>query len=161
MKDDKVYVEDEKFVYDNYTEPPAKGVKMFSFLTLSKNDSSEVLSGIWRTNATRKYEPLTGSIFLQKKKKVEPRQTIIVKKLIDLGLANELAFLPPVLKKPNALAINEEKKDKSKNITTSSASTSVASSATNKKNTDVAKADNDKSIAINDQNSPSKKTFFY
>ncbi|MGN6604302.1 MAG: hypothetical protein ACTHK8_17720 [Ginsengibacter sp.] len=94
-KKDKVYVEDEKFVYDNYTEPAAKGVKMFSFLTLSNNDSAEVLSGIWRTNATRKYNPLTGSIFLEKKRKVEPQQTIIVKKLIDLGLGNQLAFLPP------------------------------------------------------------------
>src|SRR5690242_19716908 len=94
-KKDKVYVEDEKFVYDDYTEPAAKGVKMFSFLTLSKNDSAEVLSGIWRTNATRKYNPLTGSIFLEKKKKVQPQQTIIVKKLIELGLENQLAFLPP------------------------------------------------------------------
>ncbi|HZI68812.1 MAG TPA: hypothetical protein VFD44_03840, partial [Hanamia sp.] len=94
-KKDKVYVEDEKFVYDDYTEPAAKGVKMFSFLTLSKNDSAEVLSGIWRTNATRKYNPLTGSVFLEKKKKVEPQQTIIVKKLIALGLGNQLAFLPP------------------------------------------------------------------
>ncbi|HEU5054032.1 MAG TPA: hypothetical protein VFT78_13020 [Hanamia sp.] len=94
-KKDKVYVEDEKFVYDDYTEPAAKGVKMFSFLTLSKNDSAEVLSGIWRTNATRIYNPLTGSIFLEKKKKVQPQQTIIVKKLIALGLGNQLAFLPP------------------------------------------------------------------
>src|SRR5690242_15862249 len=94
-KKDKVYVEDEKFVYDDYTEPAAKGVKMFSFLTLSKNDSAEVLSGIWRTNATRLYNPLTGSIFLEKKKKVQPQQTIIVKILIALGLGNQLAFLPP------------------------------------------------------------------
>ena len=96
VKKDRVFVEDEKFVYDNYTEPPAKGVKMYSFLTLSHNDSSEVLAGTWRTNATREYNPLTGSIFLEKKKKVQPEQTIIVKKLIDLGLADKLAFLPPL-----------------------------------------------------------------
>ncbi len=107
-KNDKVYVEDEKFVYDNYTEPPAKGVKMFSFLTLSKNDSSWVLSGIWRTNATKQYNPLTGSIFLQKKKSIAPEQTIIVKKLIDLGLASQLAFLPPSLVLHNDVAVNNK-----------------------------------------------------
>ena len=98
IKNDHIFVEDEKFVYDNYTEPPARGVKMYSFLTLSHNDSSEVLAGIWRTNATKEYKPLSGSIFLEKKKKVPPRQTIIVKKLVDLGLAYQLAFLPPLPK---------------------------------------------------------------
>jgi len=108
VKKEHVYIEDGNFVYDNYAEPAAKGVKMFSFLTLSANDSAEVLSGIWRTNATRKYNPLTGSIFLEKKKKVEPQQTIIVKKLIELGLANQLAFLPPSLTSQNNVALNDK-----------------------------------------------------
>ena len=108
VKGEHVYVEDEKFVYDNYAEPAAKGVKMFSFLTLSKNDSADVLSGIWRTNATRKYNPLTGSIFLLKKKNVEPQHTLIVKKLIELGLASQLVFLPPSVGSQNNVAVNDK-----------------------------------------------------
>ncbi len=123
VKDEHVYVEDEKFLYDDYTEPAAKGVKMFSFLTLSKNDSAYVLSGIWRTNATRKYNPLTGSIFLLKKKNVEPQQTLIVKKLIELGLAGQLTFLPSPVASQNDVAVNNKRQAAS---ATSSEVTSLA-----------------------------------
>jgi len=149
-KNDRVYVEDEKFVYDNYGEPAAKGVKMFSFLTLSENDSSEVLSGIWRTNATRKYNPLTGSIFLEKKKKVEPRQTIIVKKLIDLGFADQLAFLPPLLSSQNTVAVNS-KIDRSQS-SSSELENSLAKQKLNApENNSV--AGNEKTVAVNESNS--------
>ncbi len=93
IKNDQFYIVDEKFVYNNYTEPPAKGVKMFSDLILSENDSAEVLSGSWKTNATRLYRPLTGTLYLQKKKQVKPEETIIVAKLIQLGLSDKLSFL--------------------------------------------------------------------
>ena len=77
VKKDRVFVEDEKFVFDNYTEPPAKGVKMYSFLNaFSQRDSSEVLSRYVADQRYREYSPLTGSIFLEKKKKVQPEQTI-------------------------------------------------------------------------------------
>jgi hypothetical protein len=93
MKSGQFYVVDEKFVYNNYTEPPAKGVKMFSDLILSENDSAQVLSGSWKTNATRLYRPLTGTLYLEKKKKLKPEETIIVAKLIQLGLSDNLSFL--------------------------------------------------------------------
>ena len=99
------YIVDDKFVYNNYTEPPAEGVKQFSFLTFSENDSAEVLSGIWRTNATKIYRPLTGTIFLERRKtKIE--ETPIVAKLIQLGLSDKLNFLPPSLASKDQLAIN-------------------------------------------------------
>ncbi len=94
-KDGHFYVADDKYIYNNFPEPPAKGVKMFSFLTLSENDSSEVLSGIWRTNPTKVYKPLTGTIFLEKKKKVKPEETLIVDELVHLRLGDKLTFLPP------------------------------------------------------------------
>ena len=94
-KDGHYYVVDDKYIYNNYPEPPAKGVKMFSFLSLSENDSAEVLSGIWRTNPTKIYRPLTGTIFLEKKKKVKPQETLIVGELVHLGLGDKLSFLPP------------------------------------------------------------------
>jgi hypothetical protein len=88
--------------------PPAKGVKQFSFLTFSENDSAEVLSGIWRTNPTKIYSPLTGTIFLEKKKKMKPEQTLIVARLIQLGLSDKLSFLPPSVASNNMVAINNK-----------------------------------------------------
>ena len=154
-KKDRVFVEDEKFVFDNYTEPSAKGVKMYSFLTLSHNDSSEVLAGMWRTNATREYSPLTGSIFLEKKKKVRPEQTIIVKKLIDLGLADQLAFLHPSIASQNTVAINEKKQNQSRSNPSSSSSANkqpITSSPVKPS----AKEGNEKTVAINEQQTVSK-----
>lgn len=106
-KDDHYYVVDEKYIYNNYPEPPAKGVKMFSFLSLSENDSAEVLSGIWRTNPTKIYRPLTGTIFLEKKKKVKPQETLIVGELVHLGLGDKLSFLEPSVA-ANMLAIDRK-----------------------------------------------------
>jgi hypothetical protein len=102
IKNDEILVEDEKFVYNNFPEPPPKGVKMYATLTLSNNDTTEVLKGTWKTNATRHYSPLTGSVFLERKKK-NPENTVIVKKLEDLGLAKQLLFLP---EPQNNIAIN-------------------------------------------------------
>jgi len=93
LKDGDVIVEDEKFVYNNFPEPPPKGVKMYATLSLSKQGTAEILKGNWKTNATKIYRPLTGSIYLEKKND-HPEQTAIVKKLDDLGLSNQLSFLP-------------------------------------------------------------------
>jgi hypothetical protein len=92
IKDDEILVEDEKFVYNNFPEPPPKGVKMFATLHLTSGMTSDVLKGTWKTNATRQYRPLTGTISLEKKKK-DPENTAIIKKLDDLGLTKQLSFL--------------------------------------------------------------------
>ncbi|MDP4283253.1 MAG: hypothetical protein Q8891_02435 [Bacteroidota bacterium] len=102
-KKDEFFVEDDKLIYNNYSEPPAKGVRTFSHLTLSKNDSAEVLSGQWNTNQTKIYSALTGTVFLQKKKKI--RETLIVKKLDEMGLSNGLSFMTST-PLPNQLAKN-------------------------------------------------------
>ena len=88
---EEYFVEEEKLVYNNYTEPPAKGVRIFSQLVLSQNDSAMILSGPWKTNRTKVYESLTGKIFLQKKKKI--KETLIIAKLENLGLAGSLSFM--------------------------------------------------------------------
>ncbi|MGN6530464.1 MAG: hypothetical protein ACTHK0_01765 [Ginsengibacter sp.] len=117
MKNDQFYIVDEKFVYNNYSEPPAKGVKMSSDLILSENDSAEVLSGSWKTNATKFYRPLTGTLFLEKKKKVNPEETIIVAKLIQLGLSDNLSFLNTSTAS-KIMAINNKPPSPEKNIST-------------------------------------------
>ena len=92
IKSDEIFVEDEKFIYNNFPEPPPRGVKMFAELNFLVQNASDVLKGTWKTNATKQYKPLTGTILLEKKKK-DPENTAIVKKLEELGLAKDLAFL--------------------------------------------------------------------
>lgn len=118
------FVEDDKLVYNNYTAPPAKGVKTYSNLVLSQNDTAWVLSGSWNTNQTKIYKKLTGNIFLQKKKDVQ--KTLIIPKLEKLGLAKSLSFptsSPPqknlvVLNNPTLISakLNDEFKVDSENI---------------------------------------------
>ncbi len=47
---DNILITDEKFIYNNCPEPPAKDVRMFSDLVISQKDSFTVLTGTWRTN---------------------------------------------------------------------------------------------------------------
>jgi hypothetical protein len=92
-KEGDIYlVEDDKLVYNNYSAPPAKGVKMTSLLTLiQKNDSTQILRGPWSTNQTRIYKKLTGNIYLEKKKKIA--EDVFIPKLEELGLARSLLFM--------------------------------------------------------------------
>jgi hypothetical protein len=105
IKNNRIEVVDDRFIYNNFPTPPPSGVKMYSFLTLSENDSTDVLSGNWMTNSTRIYNSVTGTIFLEKKK-VKPEETVIVTKLIQLGLGDQLAFLPRSIASGNLIAIN-------------------------------------------------------
>lgn len=107
IKNDRIEIVDDKFIYNNFPNPPPAGVKMYSFLTLSENDSTEVLSGNWMTNSTKIYNSITGTIFLEKKK-VKPEETVIVTKLIQLGLRDQLAFLPPSIASGDLIAINSK-----------------------------------------------------
>lgn len=85
------FIEDDKLIYNNYIEPPAKGVKTYSDLALSESDTALILSGPWKTNRTKIYESITGNILLHKKKKI--LETLIIPKLEDLGLVNSLSFM--------------------------------------------------------------------
>ena len=89
---DVLIVEDEKLINDNYDAPPAKGVRTFIELHFSVSDTSEILSGTWKTNITRQYNSVTGTVFLERKKQLE--QTAIIPKLRQLNLSDQLSFLP-------------------------------------------------------------------
>jgi hypothetical protein len=130
IKKDHIYIMDDDFIFNNYSIAPPKDVKMYSELTLSENDSAEVLSGNWMTNSTRIYNSVTGTVFLQKKKNPEVQeQTAIVTKLTELGLRDKLAFLPPdiSLNNTNTLAINESPKTSKQQISAPSNNSSKPS----------------------------------
>lgn len=89
-KDNQFLVEDEKLIYNNYPEPPAKGVKTYLTLNFSENDTAQILTGLWHTNRTKVFSQLTGTIFLERKKKI--KETLIVAKLDQMGLTPKLSF---------------------------------------------------------------------
>ncbi|HXS54526.1 MAG TPA: hypothetical protein VN726_00300 [Hanamia sp.] len=97
-KSDRFLVEDDKLIYNNYPEPPAKGVKTYVTLSFSENDSAQMLTGIWHTNRTKIFTQLTGTVFLQKREKI--RETLIVAKLDNLGLTPKLSFVSEPQKDP-------------------------------------------------------------
>ncbi len=99
---DSYLIEDEKLVYNNYTDPPAKGVRMFSKLSLTENDTTMILSGPWKTNQTSHYRSITGNILLHKKKQIQ--QSLIVPKLEELGIAGSLSFMKEVNTRPDEYA---------------------------------------------------------
>lgn len=101
------YIEDEKLIYNNYTQPPAKGVRTFSKLELSENDTAMMLNGSWKTNRTSHYSSITGAISLYKKKEIQ--QSLIIPKLEELGVAKSLSFMNDRNAKQSDIAVNDVK----------------------------------------------------
>ncbi len=88
----KIMVEDEAFIYNNFIEPPPKGVRVFSNMVYSDEDSAEILKGEWNTNRTKEYNALTGSVRLQKQNDLT--RSRLIARLQELNLSNTLSFLP-------------------------------------------------------------------
>ena len=110
-------IEDDKLIYNNYTEPPAKGVRIYSDLVLTQTDSVMMLAGPWKTNRTKVYESITGRISVEKKKNIEG--TLIIAKLENLGLAKSLSFMnyecyasnTTIASKPSSPAVTKNASD--------------------------------------------------
>ncbi len=96
-KDGEISVVDQKLIYNNYPEPPAKGVRQYSSLTFKETKDSLILAGSWHTNQTKDYKTITGSILLAKKKLI--RESLIIPKLENLGVAGSLSFTPKMVDK--------------------------------------------------------------
>lgn len=110
-KNGKILIEDDELIYNNYSEPPPKGVKQFSVLNIMRGDSGWLMIGVFNTNRTKEYSSLTGTIRLLKKDKVE--QTKIVAKLDELKLSHTLSFIQSQQKEKDAIAIVPPKEVKS------------------------------------------------
>lgn len=90
-QDGKVIVESSELIANNYPVAPAKGVRQLDVLTLDIHDSIMVLSGLFSTNSTKEYRPLTGRIRVQRKN--DYRQSALVPHLEELGLSKDLSFV--------------------------------------------------------------------
>jgi hypothetical protein len=63
---DSLVVEDDKMIINNFPESPARRVGRIITIPLKGQDSLVVLSGRWRTNRTRTYYSVPGSIDLRR-----------------------------------------------------------------------------------------------
>lgn len=90
-KEGKYIVRDKKLIDDNYLSRPAKGVYTTLELRHEESDTADVLAGIWFTNKTKLYFPLSGTAFLSRRKRIQ--ETAIMPKLSALGLTNTLSFV--------------------------------------------------------------------
>lgn len=90
--DGKIIVQSTELIANNYPIPPAKGVNQLDILTLEIQDSIMILDGPFTTTRTREYRPLTGHIRVQRKN--DFRQSALVPHLEELGLLDELSFVP-------------------------------------------------------------------
>jgi hypothetical protein len=113
-KNSKFFIEDDALIWNNYAEPPPKGVKMYSLLSLSLKDSLMILSGVYSTNRTKIYHPLTGTVHLEKANNFS--QTKIITKLNELDLSKTLSFLEPKQKIKERESITAQKESKTKSV---------------------------------------------
>ncbi len=90
-KGDKILIEDDELIYDNYTVRPPKGVRQYCVLSLIQSDSGFFLIGAFNTNRTKDYSSATGTIHLQRKNKIA--ETKIIPKLEEMNLASSLSFI--------------------------------------------------------------------
>jgi hypothetical protein len=89
---EKIVTEDDELIIHNYPVAPAKGVHQQNKLVLEIKDSIMVLSGLYTTNRTRDYRPLTGYVHVERTN--DYRQSALVPHLQELNLAKNLTFIP-------------------------------------------------------------------
>ncbi len=114
-KDDKIIVEDDKLISNNYPVAPAKHVRQLNVLTLTIEDSIMKLTGPFTTNRTKDWAPLTGHIELQRKN--DFWNSSLVPHLAELKLENKLVFVKQEKERQQLLAKDEiRKKEELKNM---------------------------------------------
>ena len=89
---DKVITQDLKLIENNYPIKPPKGVYVVNVLNFEMKKDVMMLSGMFETNRTREYAPATGYIHIERK--IDVRESPLVKQLEKMGLMSELSFVP-------------------------------------------------------------------
>ena len=89
-KDDKILLEDQKFIDYNFAYDPPINIKKTMVVTIEKVEKLMNLNGNWSTNKTKNYSPITGTVQLQYVK--EYKTTALYKKLKNLQLTDKLFF---------------------------------------------------------------------
>lgn len=110
--DDKIIIEDDGLIANNYPVAPAKGVRQLNVLELKlDSNNTEQLIGPFTTNATKKFSVLTGFVTL--KRKNDFWQSALVPHLQELNLLSKLSFVEDDKNKTEtSLASNNKTKTK-------------------------------------------------
>jgi hypothetical protein len=90
-KDGKIIIADDELVMNNCPELPARNLKQLNVLTLNSKDSVLQMSGPFVTNRTKEYQPVTGSVMLQRKN--EFWQAAIWPHLLELDKGKNFSFI--------------------------------------------------------------------
>jgi len=93
IENDYCEVEDDEIVSNNFFRRLDKGVKVTQKFRLNKIDSTWYIDGNWKTNSTKKFYALTGSIALKQEKDFDKSR--LLQHLGDLQLDNTLSFYKP------------------------------------------------------------------
>jgi hypothetical protein len=93
---DKIIIEDISLIDNSYiVESSVKRVRKLMTLTLTVKDSIMVMSGTWITNWVGKYNPVTGSVEVQKKNNTVVKDEPLIKRLDAMKLSKKLSFYQP------------------------------------------------------------------
>lgn len=134
-KGNKITIEDIEMISNSYTVAAPKKIRKLIEVTLTAKDSVMIMNGSWRTNWTKEYHPITGTIEVKRKNDLWKKDDPLMKKLDELKLSNELSFnqpkennqQPPVA---NTIASSGQvKKSEEKNIIKPSIDTTAQSVA--------------------------------
>ncbi|MGZ8517394.1 MAG: hypothetical protein ACXWWD_08595 [Chitinophagaceae bacterium] len=86
----KISIEDDKLIYNNYTTP-AKRVVLISTLSLSAENSIQILAGTFMTRSLDRTS-FKGTIRLEKR--TDYSETKLISRLNQLGVTSSLSFIP-------------------------------------------------------------------
>lgn len=90
-KNDKIVVEDQELIANNYPIAPPKGVHQLSALVFELRDTVMILSGEFISTPTKEYHSVTGFIHVERKRNY--LQSALVPHLQELKLAKNLSFI--------------------------------------------------------------------
>jgi hypothetical protein len=90
FKDDKIIVEDEDMLFNNFKEEAPKKIKQTNKLTLEESGKVWKLYGTFEAKALRMLKPAEGTIELEKKE--SPADTKLFAKLEELNLASSISL---------------------------------------------------------------------
>ena len=76
-EEDEIITEDDELIANNYPIPPAKGVHQQNKLILKIKDTVMILSGLYTTNRTRDFRPLTGYVHVERKNNYTQRLALV------------------------------------------------------------------------------------
>jgi hypothetical protein len=104
IKGKEIEITDEGFIEHDFSINPSDRVKKTMDLLLEVNDTLMVLKGNWSTNRTKRYIPMSGTAYLQRK--ADYKATAIYKRLDTLQKTAALNITPP---QPMVAAVEPKK----------------------------------------------------